>query len=338
MLESPYRQGPGGTDEAVPDRAPLRRQVAVVREQYERVLDAVEHVILGKRAVIARVLYALAARGHVLVIDVPGTGKTQMCKAICTAVAARFGRVQCTPDLLPADITGATIYDVRTGELVFRQGPVFTHLLLVDEVNRATPKTQSALLEVMEERAVTIDGVTRRLEEPFQVLATMNPLDHQGTFALPAAQVDRFMFSLEIGLPTPDEEVRILERHLSGSPLAGLQAVLSREDLLAWCQLVPLIHVSGSIKRTVVDYANALRRDGTALGLATGASGTVSPRATLAWVRAAQARALFSGRDFVVLEDILDVAADVLRHRVGMDRQALDERLRSIPIAEANGR
>ena len=171
-------------------------------------------MIVGKRDVIERVLGAMAARGHVLLVDVPGVGKTQLCKAIAAAIESRFGRIQFTPDLLPMDITGANVFDVRDKQFLFRPGPVFTHILLADEINRATPKTQSALLEVMEERCVTVDGVTHRLAEPFQVLATMNPLDHQGTYALPAAQIDRFMVMLEIGYPTPDDEVRVLDFHL----------------------------------------------------------------------------------------------------------------------------
>ncbi|HUS28550.1 MAG TPA: AAA family ATPase, partial [Kofleriaceae bacterium] len=248
---------------------------------------------------------------------------------ITAAIQASFGRIQFTPDLLPMDITGANIFDMKDREFRFRPGPIFTHILLADEINRATPKTQSALLEVMEERSVTIDGVTHRLAEPFQVLATMNPLDHQGTYALPAAQIDRFMIMIEIGYPTPEDEVRVLDYHLGAtSPLSAVQPVISRADLLAWHETVPMIHVTPELKRTVVEYVTRLRRtaeDGMAL----------SPRATLAWVRAAQSRAMLSGREFVTIEDVLDVSPDVLRHRLWTDGATVRERLRAVAIAGA---
>jgi MoxR-like ATPase len=329
MIEqaSPYR----GEDAAAPapapsDRAPLRRRVERIRDEYLRVLDAVERVIVGKRDVIERVLTAMAARGHVLLVDVPGVGKTQLCKAIAAVIETRFGRIQFTPDLLPMDITGANVFDVRDQQFHFRPGPIFTHILLADEINRATPKTQSALLEVMEERSATVDGVTHRLEEPFQVLATMNPLDHQGTYALPAAQIDRFMVMIEIGYPTPEDEVRVLDYHLgAASPLAALTPVISRAEFVAWRETVPHIHVTPELKRTAVDYINGLRRthdDGHA----------ISPRATLAWVRAAQSRAMLSGREFVTMEDLLHVAPDVLRHRLWTDGATVRERLRAIAV------
>ena len=185
MERTPYRDT---TAEPAPiELTPLRRRVERICDEFRAVVDAVESVIVGKRDVIERVLTAMAARGHVLLVDVPGVGKTQLCKAIAAAIATRFGRIQFTPDLLPMDITGANVFDVRDKQFHFRPGPIFTHILLADEINRATPKTQSALLEVMEERCVTVDGVTHRLDEPFSVLATMNPIDHQGTYALPAA-------------------------------------------------------------------------------------------------------------------------------------------------------
>ena len=320
----PYRGGE--TAAAAPaERTPLRRRIERIAGEFLRVVAAVEQVIVGKRDVIERVLTALAARGHVLLVDAPGVGKTQLCKAIAAAIATRFGRIQFTPDLLPLDITGANVFDVRDKQFHFRAGPIFTHILLADEINRATPKTQSALLEVMEERSVTVDGVTHMVDEPFCVLATMNPLDHQGTYALPAAQVDRFMMMLEIGYPTPDDEVRVLDTHLgAASPLAALQPVVTRAAFLDWRDTVPLIHVSPEIKRTAVDYVHGLRRssDGPA----------ISPRATLAWVRAAQARAMLAGREFVTSEDLLHIAPDVLRHRMWSDGATVRERLRAIAM------
>jgi MoxR-like ATPase len=324
---SPYRGGEiAAEDQAPVERTPLRRRVERIRGEYHLVIDAVERVIVGKRDVIERVLTAMAAGGHVLLVDVPGVGKTQLCKAIAAVIETRFGRIQFTPDLLPMDITGANVFDVRDKQFHFRPGPIFTHILLADEINRATPKTQSALLEVMEERCATVDGVTHRLDEPFQVLATMNPLDHQGTYALPAAQIDRFMVMLEIGYPSPEDEVKVLDYHLgAASPLAALTPVISRAAFLDWRETVPYIHVTPELKRTAVDYINGLRKnhdDGHA----------ISPRATLAWVRASQARAMLSGREFVTMDDLLHVAPDVLRHRLWTDGATVRERLRAIAV------
>jgi MoxR-like ATPase len=258
-------------------------------------------------------------------------GKTQLCKAIAAAVGVRFGRVQFTPDLLPLDLTGATIYDARAQTFVFRPGPVFTNILLADEINRATPKTQSALLEVMEERTVTVDGTTHRMAEPFQVLATMNPLDHDGTFALPAAQIDRFMVLLELGYPAPDDEVRVLDTHLAPDPaLTSVTPVVSGDAFLDWQRTVPLIHAAPEVKRAAVDYVNGLRQ-----GAAS--AHTVSPRATLAWVKAAQARAMLSGREFVTVEDLLDMAPDVLRHRLWLSGAEVRDRLRVIQARAGGG-
>jgi MoxR-like ATPase len=260
---------------------------------------------------------------------VPGVGKTQLCKAIAAAIETRFGRIQFTPDLLPMDITGANVFDVRDKQFHFRPGPIFTHILLADEINRATPKTQSALLEVMEERCATVDGVTHRLEEPFQVLATMNPIEHQGTYALPAAQIDRFMVMLEMGYPSPEDEVKVLDYHLgTASPLAALRPVISRASFIHWRDTVPLIHVTPELKRTAVDYINGLRR-------ASEEGQSISPRATLAWVRASQSRAMLSGREFITVDDLLHVAPDVLRHRLWTDGATVRERLRSVAVTRA---
>ncbi|HEY5947578.1 MAG TPA: MoxR family ATPase [Kofleriaceae bacterium] len=325
----PYRGDAPPPVVAPVERSPLRTRVERIRQQYLQVIEAVESVIIGKRSVIERVLAAMAARGHVLLVDVPGVGKTQLCKAIAAAIENRFGRIQFTPDLLPMDITGANVVDMRDHQMRFRPGPVFTHILLADELNRATPKTQSALLEVMEERCVTVDGVTYHLEEPFQVLATMNPIEHHGTYALPAAQIDRFMVMLELGYPSPEDEVKVLDHHLGAtSPLAAVKPVISRADFLVWRDTVPYIHVTPEIKRTVVDYVAKLRRSGED-------GHAISPRATIAWVRAAQSRAMLAGREFVTIEDILDVAPDVLRHRMWTDAATVRERLRAVAIAGA---
>ena len=326
--QGPYREV-DVPDAAPVARTPLRQRVERMRDEYLQVVEAVESVIIGKRDVIERVLTAMAARGHVLRVDVPGVGKTQLCKAIAAVIETRFGRIQFTPDLLPMDITGANVFDPRDKQFYFRPGPIFTHVLLADEINRATPKTQSALLEVMEERCATVDGVTHQLEEPFQVLATMNPIDHQGTYELPAAQIDRFMVMLEIGYPTADDEVRVLDHHLGAtSPLLALRPVISRAAFLEWRDTVPQIHVTPELKRTAVEYIHRLRR-----GAEEGQ--TISPRATLSWVRASQSRAMLSGREFVTMEDLLHVAPDVLRHRLWTDAATVRERLRAVAVTGA---
>jgi MoxR-like ATPase len=323
MIQGIYRTNQPEPEIAPPVRDPLRVRVERIRGEFLQVVAAVERVIIGKRDVVERALTAMAARGHVLLVDAPGVGKTQMCKAIAASIGVRFGRVQFTPDLLPMDVTGATIYDGPSKQFVFRPGPVFTNVLLADEINRATPKTQSALLEVMEERTVTVDGTTHRMAEPFQVLATMNPLDHEGTFALPAAQIDRFMVMLELGYPTAEDEVRVLDTHLAPDPaLASITPVISSEAFLDWQQTVPLIHASPEIKRAAVDHVNGLRRDASS-------TSSVSPRATLAWVRAAQARAMLSGREFVTAQDLFDMSADVLRHRLWISANEVRDRLRA---------
>jgi MoxR-like ATPase len=310
---------------------PLRARVARVRAEMLQVIAAVERVVIGKHDVIARLLGAMTARGHVLLVDAPGVGKTLLCKTIAAALGARFGRVQLTPDLMPMDVTGATTYDAHAGKFVFRPGPVFTNILLADEINRATPKTQSALLEVMEERTVTVDGVSHRMADPFQVLATMNPLDHDGTFPLPAAQIDRFMVMLELGYPSIDDEVRVLDTHLAGSHgEVTISPVVSPEAFVEWQRTVPLIHASPDVKRAAVHYVDALRRSAPQ-------GHTVSPRATLAWMRAAQARAILGGREFVTVQDLLDVAPEILRHRLWLSAPEVADRLRTFTAAARQG-
>ena len=304
-----------------PQVDPLRARIAQVQAEMVQVIEAVNRVVIGKQDVVTRVLVAMAARGHVLLVDAPGVGKTLLCKTLAAVIGARFGRIQLTPDLMPMDVTGATIYDPHAQKFVFRPGPVFTNVLLADEINRATPKTQSALLEVMEERTVTVDGTSHRMADPFQVLATMNPVDHDGTYPLPAAQIDRFMMMLEIGYPTQEDEVRVLDTHLAESHSgAPLEAAISVEQFVEWQRTVPMVHVSPDVKRAAVAWVDGLRRTADKRG-------SVSPRATLAWMRAAQARAILDGREFVTLEDLLDVAPDVLRHRLWMSAPEVRDRL-----------
>jgi MoxR-like ATPase len=297
---------PGLSSTTTRDEAAL----AAVRTQFDRVMENVRRVIVGKDDVVARVLIAMAARGHVLLRDVPGVGKTMLARSIAASVACQFKRIQFTPDLLPMDVTGSNVFDMRKKAFEFQPGPVFTHILLADEINRATPKTQSALLEVMEERQVTVEGETHRLDTPFQVLATMNPLDHEGTYPLPAAQLDRFMMMVSMGYPSESAEVQMLSLHLApDAPIAQLQPVITREDFIGWQRAVPLVFVSEELKRYAVAIVLSLRGDPRNLQ-------SVSPRATLLLVRAAQARALMRGRDYVTAEDLQMMAPDVLGHRV----------------------
>ena len=324
MYQETYRSTDIEVRRAPPVVDDVRTKVARVRAEMLAVIDAVDRVVIGKHDLVSRVLTAMAARGHVLLVDAPGVGKTLLCKTIAGALGARFGRVQLTPDLMPMDVTGGTIYDAHSGKFVFRPGPVFTNILLADEINRATPKTQSALLEVMEERTVTVDGTTHRMADPFQVLATMNPQDHDGTFPLPAAQIDRFMVMLELGYPSPEDEVRVLDTHLASDPSATpMTPIVSVDAFVEWQRTVPLIHASPEVKRAAVAYVDGLRRSASNGHM-------VSPRATLACMRAAQARAILAGREFVTVEDLLDMAPDVLRHRLWMSAPEVRDRLRAI--------
>jgi MoxR-like ATPase len=332
--QTAYRGVDAQVRHAEPVVDPLRARVARVRSEMMEVIAAVDRVVIGKHEVVTRVVTAMAARGHILLVDAPGVGKTLLCKTLAAALGARFGRVQLTPDLMPMDVTGATTYDAQAGKFVFRPGPVFTNFLLADEINRATPKTQSALLEVMEERTVTVDGTTHRMADPFQVLATMNPMDHDGTFPLPAAQIDRFMVMLELGYPTPDDEIRVLDTHLAGShgdQAAPVSPVVSAEAFVEWQRTVPMIHASAEVKRVAVGYVDALRRSAPN-------GHSISPRATLAWMRASQARAILAGREFVTVEDLIEVAPEILRHRLWVSAPEVRDRLRAVMVHAAGTR
>ncbi|MEZ4406181.1 MAG: AAA family ATPase [Polyangiales bacterium] len=288
----------------------MQRAIAQVRGQFDRVMENVRRVIVGKDDVIAKVLIAMAARGHVLLKDVPGVGKTMLARSIAASMSCQFKRIQFTPDLLPMDVTGSNVFDMRKRAFEFQPGPIFTNLLLADEINRATPKTQSALLEVMEERQVTVEGETHKLDAPFQVIATMNPLDHEGTYPLPAAQMDRFMMMVSMGYPSEVAEVAMLSVHLSPvSALGELQPVVSREEFLLWQNTAPMVFVSEELKRYAVAVAHTLRGDARNLQ-------SISPRSTLLLVRSAQARAMLRGRDYVVAEDLQMMAPEVMGHRV----------------------
>jgi MoxR-like ATPase len=274
-----------------------------------RLLTNVGSVVLGKPDVIKLAVVALLAEGHVLIEDVPGVGKTLLARALAASIDCTFKRIQFTPDLLPSDILGSSVYNAVTGEFVFKEGPVFSNVILADEINRTTPRTQSALLEAMSDRQVSVEGKTYSLEPPFIVLATQNPYEFEGTYVLPESQLDRFMIRLKMGYPVRSEERRVLSSHRTGEPVDQLRPVLSREDVQRLQRAVRSIRVDDSIADYLLDIVHASRR-GEELHVG------VSTRGALTLYRAAQSLALASGREFVVPDDIKSLAVPVLAHRV----------------------
>ena len=276
----------------------------------KRILDILQNtqkVIIGKERVTKLLLTALLADGHVLLEDVPGTGKTRLAKALAASLGIEFGRIQFTPDMLPADITGLHIYDRESGKFVLNKGPVFTNILLADEINRATPRTQAGLLECMEERQVTIDGKTQKLEPPFFVVATENPVETAGTFPLPEAQMDRFLMKLSMGLPTREEEVQILDTYMAEDPLKKLTAVIDQETLERMQKEAMEVYVHPTVRGYLADLSAATRSsDQTVMG--------VSPRGTIALMRASRAWAYLEGRSFVTPDDVKGMGQKELKH------------------------
>lgn len=300
----------------------------------KNVSDNVSRVIVGKEDAIKLVLCAILARGHILLEDVPGTGKTVMAKSLAKSLDADFARIQFTPDLLPTDVTGLSIWDAKAGEFTFKPGPVFTNILLADEINRATPRTQSALLECMEERQVTESGVTRKLAEPFLVVATQNPVEIQGTFPLPEAQLDRFLVRLKMGYPDTQGAMQILRRFISQSPLEELQPVVKREEIVEAQKALKDVEASTPVMAYITALCERTRQfEQVQLG--------VSPRGMLALLRASQAHALVEGRDFVTPDDVRAMAEPVLAHRIvvrgmygrsGQGELIVTEALKSTPV------
>jgi MoxR-like ATPase len=300
----------------------------------ERLIENVEKVIIGKTESVRLIVIGLLCQGHVLIEDVPGTGKTMLAKSIARSIGCTFNRIQFTPDMLPSDVTGVSIFNQKSREFEYRPGPIMAQIVLTDEINRATPKTQAALLEAMEERQVTVDGVTRPTPDPFMVLATQNPIEYEGTFPLPEAQLDRFMLRVNLGYPSPQDEIRVMERQQITHPINNLEQVVPAEDLLAAQRAVRQIAVSPEIKRYIVDLVNETRRHGEVyLG--------ASPRGSLTLFRTAQARAAIVGREYAVPDDVKVMAVPALAHRLILGpaarireveaRQIVQEILASVP-------
>ena len=316
-----------------PDRE--ESEIVTSAETCRRIRENISRVVVGKEASVERLLVALLAEGHVLIEDVPGLGKTLLAKSLAWSLSAAFKRVQCTPDLLPADITGFSVYNQQAGRFELRHGPVMTHVLLVDEINRAIPRTQSSLLESMAERQVTIDGQTLPLQRPFFVIATQNPIELEGTFPLPEAQLDRFLLKIRMGYPDKAEEVEILRRFQSGDPLEDLQPVVTVDQVTALQEAVRRVHVAPSVLDYIGEIGGATRA-GEAFRYG------ASPRGTLGLMRAGQALALLRDRAYVLPDDIKALAPCVLGHRLILTEEErlrgndsgrmLDELLDRVPV------
>ncbi len=309
-----------------------------VRDLAARLINNVERVIFGKRDVIELTAICLLCQGHLLIEDVPGVGKTMLAKALARSIGGTFKRIQFTPDMLPSDVTGVSIYNQKTGEFEFRPGPIMAQIVLADEINRATPKTQAALLEAMEERQVTVDGVTRALNPPFLVLATQNPIEYEGTFPLPEAQLDRFLMRVSLGYPTPEQQIAILDAQQYAHPIEDLDQVTDATELVETQELLKSVYCDRLVKQYIVQLVDATRaHPDVYLG--------ASPRGAWTLFRTAQARAAAHGRDYVIPDDVKALAAATLGHRIIISPAArikgvtsadiLDELLRVTPVPGA---
>ncbi len=289
--------------------------IQAVQTAARSIRASIERVIVGKSPVVELLIAALLTPGHVLIEDVPGLGKTMLAKALAKSLGCTFQRVQFTPDLLPSDITGVSVFNQQSGEFEFRPGPIMAQIVLADEINRAGPRTQSALLEAMEERQVTVDGVTRSVPQPFLVIATQNPIELEGTFPLPEAQLDRFLLRLSIGYPDPDEEREVLRRFREVDPLDDLQPVITGEEVLALSRICRSVYVSPALETYILGLVRATRQSA---ALSLGAS----PRGSLALCRTAQALAAMRGRSFVIPDDVQPLVVPTLAHRLILSSQS----------------
>jgi MoxR-like ATPase len=280
-----------------------------VQEVASRLVDNIERVIIGKRGPVQLTVLGLLAQGHMLIEDVPGTGKTVLAKSVARSVGCKFQRIQFTPDMLPTDVTGVSVFNQKSREFEFRPGPIHAQIVLADEINRATPKTQSALLEAMEERQVTVDGTTHPLQRPFMVLATQNPIEYEGTFPLPEAQLDRFLLRIELGYPGKEEEIEVFDRQQFVHPIEGLEQVVTTEELLSAQKAIREIYLDSLVKEYIVEITRRTRiHPDVYLG--------ASPRGGLAIYRLSQARAAMFGRDYVLPDDVKVLAETALGHRI----------------------
>ena len=293
----------------------------------ERIIENIQRVIVGKGREVETAVIALLSQGHILIEDVPGVGKTMLGKSLARSIDCVFKRIQLTPDMLPSDITGVSVFNQQTREFEFRPGPILGQIVLADEINRATPKTQSALLEAMEERQVTVDGITHKIARPFMLMATENPIEYEGIFPLPEAQLDRFMVRIQLGYPSLDDEISIIDRQRVHHPIESLGAVASSDEVNEAQEAVKTVFVHDQVRRYIVSLVHATRTHGDA---ALGAS----PRASLALFRACQALALLRGRDYVIPDDVKELAVTVMGHRVIVTPSARMKRVERSHIVE----
>ena len=293
----------------------------------QRIIDNVSHVIVGKRSVIELAVATLIAQGHMLVEDVPGVGKTMLAKSLATSIGCSFKRIQFTPDLLPSDVTGISVYNQQSGEFQFREGPLMSQVVLADEINRATPKTQSALLEAMEEQQITVDGVTHKLHPPFLVMATQNPIEYEGTFPLPEAQLDRFLMRISLGYPNLEEELAIIEGQEQSHPMDSLEAVTNSQDIIGLQEAAKSVYVDRLVRQYIVSLTEATRNHReVSLG--------ASPRASLGLFRTSRALALIRDRDYVIPDDIKLLAPGVIAHRIMLSPSARMRGVQSTDVVE----